>query len=78
MAIVSSSTRCLPPGETTTTAVDFLNRNGIPGENIILLALIAAPENLSRFCQRPSDIPIYVAAIDERLDEHDYIGAWYP
>jgi uracil phosphoribosyltransferase len=60
-------------GGTATAAVDLLNRNGIPDENIVFLALIAAPEGLARFRQSHPDIPIYVAAIDERLNDHDYI-----
>lgn len=60
-------------GGTATAAVDLLNRNGIPDENIVFLSLIAAPEGLARFRQSHPDIPIYVAAIDERLNDHDYI-----
>lgn len=60
-------------GGTATAAVDLLNRNGIPDENITFLALIAAPEGLTRFRQSHPGIPIYVAAIDERLNDHDYI-----
>jgi uracil phosphoribosyltransferase len=60
-------------GGTATAAVDLLNRNGVPDENITFLALIAAPEGLTRFRRSHPDIPIYVAAIDERLDAHDYI-----
>ena len=52
---------------------DVLNRNGVPDENITFLALLAAPEGLARFRQSHPGIPIYLAAVDERLDEHDYI-----
>jgi uracil phosphoribosyltransferase len=60
-------------GGTATAAVDLLNRNGIPDENVIFLSLIAAPEGLTRFRRSHPDLPIYVAAIDERLNDHDYI-----
>lgn len=60
-------------GGTATAAVDLLNRHGIPDENIVFLSLIAAPEGLTRFRQSHPDIPIYVAAIDTHLNDHDYI-----
>lgn len=60
-------------GGTATAAVDLLNRNDIPDENITFLALLAAPEGLTRFRQSHPGIPIYLAAVDERLNEHDYI-----
>lgn len=60
-------------GGTATAAVDLLNRKGVPDDNIVFLALIAAPEGLARFRQSHPDVPIYVAAVDERLNDHDYI-----
>lgn len=60
-------------GGTATAAVDLLNRNGVPDENITFLALIAAPEGLTRFRQSHPTIPIYLAAIDERLNDRNYI-----
>jgi uracil phosphoribosyltransferase len=63
----------LATGGTATASVDLLNRNGIPDEHIRVLALLAAPEGLTRFRRSLPDVPIYLAAVDERLDEHDYI-----
>ncbi len=63
----------LATGGTATASVDLLNRQGVPDENIRFLALLAAPEGLTRFRQSHPDIPIFVAAIDERLNDHDYI-----
>jgi len=60
-------------GGTASAAVDLLNRQGVADDRITFLALIAAPEGLARFRQSHPDLPIYVAAIDERLDAHDYI-----
>ena len=54
-------------------AADLLNRHGVPDENITFIALLAAPEGITRFRQSHPDIPIFLAAIDERLNEHDYI-----
>jgi len=63
----------LATGGTATAAVDLLNRKGVPDENISFLALIAAPEGLTQFRQSHPGIPIYLAAIDERLNDQDYI-----
>ena len=63
----------LATGGTATAAVDLLNRHGVPDENITFVALLAAPEGIARFRQGHPGIPIYLAAVDERLDEHDFI-----
>jgi uracil phosphoribosyltransferase len=34
---------------------------------------LAAPEGLQNFHEAHPDVPVYVAAVDERLDEHGYI-----
>ncbi|AOX43422.1 uracil phosphoribosyltransferase [Spiroplasma sp. NBRC 100390] len=41
--------------------------------NIKLVCLVAAPEGKGYIEQHHPDIDIYVAALDERLDEHGYI-----
>jgi uracil phosphoribosyltransferase len=63
----------LATGGTAAAAADLLNRHGVPDDNITFIALLAAPEGIARFRQSHSDIPIYLAAVDERLNEHDYI-----
>jgi uracil phosphoribosyltransferase len=35
--------------------------------------LVAAPEGIERLQQKHPDVDLYVAAIDERLDENGYI-----
>jgi uracil phosphoribosyltransferase len=37
------------------------------------VCLLAAPEGIEHFHQEHPDVPIFTAAIDERLDEHGYI-----
>lgn len=37
------------------------------------LFLVAAPEGISRITQNHPDVDIYVAAVDQRLNEHGYI-----
>ena len=38
-----------------------------------LVCLVAAPEGIAAFQTEHPDVPIYTAAIDERLNEHGYI-----
>ena len=41
--------------------------------SIKLVCLVAAPEGLEAFDREHSDVPVYTAAVDERLDDHGYI-----
>lgn len=41
--------------------------------SIKFLCLLAAPEGVTYFQQQHPDVPIYTAAIDDKLDEHGYI-----
>ncbi|MCS6857431.1 MAG: uracil phosphoribosyltransferase, partial [Sandaracinaceae bacterium] len=41
--------------------------------SIRFLCLIAAPEGLKVFHAHHPEVPVWCAAIDERLDEHGYI-----
>ena len=41
--------------------------------SIKLVCLVAAPEGLQAFDREHPDVPVYTAAVDERLDEHGYI-----
>ncbi len=52
-------------------AVDVLKQWG--AKRIKFLGLIAAPEGVQRLATAHPDVPIYLAAIDERLDDHAYI-----
>ncbi|NES96531.1 MAG: uracil phosphoribosyltransferase [Desertifilum sp. SIO1I2] len=42
-------------------------------KSIKFVCLLAAPEGLEHFQQEHPDVPIYTAAIDDKLDEHGYI-----
>ena len=37
------------------------------------LCLLAAPEGVERMREAHPDVPIFTAALDERLDDHGYI-----
>ena len=58
-------------GGTAIDAVKFLRENGI--KQIKFISIIAAPEGLKRFSEVYPDVEVYTAAIDERLDEKNYI-----
>ena len=52
-------------------AIDFIKQRG--GKNIAFMCLLAAPEGLEVLEKAHPDVDIYVAALDERLNEHAYI-----
>lgn len=61
----------LATGGSIVAAVDLLKQAGC--RRIKGLFLVAAPEGIARLQQAHPDVEIYVAAIDERLNEHGYI-----
>jgi uracil phosphoribosyltransferase len=52
-------------------AVDRLKECG--AKELRIVCLLAAPEGIASFQAMHPDVPIWTAAIDERLDEHGYI-----
>jgi uracil phosphoribosyltransferase len=54
-----------------TAAVDVLKEWG--ARRIKFLGLIAAPEGVKRLREAHPDVPIHLAALDERLNDHAYI-----
>jgi uracil phosphoribosyltransferase len=61
----------LATGNTTTSAVTSLKEAG--AKDIKLLCLLAAPEGVARVHEAHPDVPIFTAALDERLNEKGYI-----
>ncbi|MCW2924437.1 MAG: uracil phosphoribosyltransferase [Thermoleophilia bacterium] len=61
----------LATGGSVTVAVDALKRAG--AQRIKMLAILAAPEGIARLQADHPDVDIYVAGIDERLNEKGYI-----
>ena len=41
--------------------------------NLRFVCLLAAPEGVAKFIEAHPDVPIYTAAIDQRLNDHGYI-----
>ena len=60
-------------GYSAAHAVDVLRRRNVPAENILFLALVAAPEGVGVFQQAHPDVKLYVASLDSHLNEHAYI-----
>ena len=61
----------LATGGSAAAAIDFLKDKG--AENIKLVCLIAAPEGINMVQEKHPNVDIYVAAIDEKLNDHGYI-----
>ncbi len=52
-------------------AIDRLKERGV--SNLRFVCLVASPEGIERLKAQHPDVPIWTAAIDERLNEHGYI-----
>lgn len=61
----------LATANSAVAAVDRI-KNTHP-RSIKLLTLLAAPEGVASFHEHHPDVPIFTAAIDQRLDDHGYI-----
>ena len=61
----------LATGGTAVASVEILKRWGC--ERIKYLGLIAAPEGIQRLSSAHPDVPIHVAAVDEKLNDSGYI-----
>jgi len=60
-------------GNSAAHAVDVLLRNGVPADNILFLALVAAPEGMRTFNKSHPEVRVYVASLDDHLNDHAYI-----
>ncbi|SMO67267.1 uracil phosphoribosyltransferase [Melghirimyces algeriensis] len=61
----------LATGGSASEAIREIKQMG--AKNIKLMCLIAAPEGVQRVQKDHDDVDIYVAAVDEKLDENSYI-----
>ncbi|KJR47036.1 Uracil phosphoribosyltransferase [Desulfosporosinus sp. I2] len=61
----------LATGGSAAAAIRFLKDRG--AKNIKLMCLIAAPEGIQAVQKAHSDVDIFIAAVDEHLNEHGYI-----
>jgi uracil phosphoribosyltransferase len=60
-------------GHSAAHAVDVLKKRGVAADHIHFLALVAAPEGVAVFQSHHPDVPMYVAALDDYLNDHAYI-----
>ncbi|MBE6951704.1 MAG: uracil phosphoribosyltransferase [Ruminococcaceae bacterium] len=61
----------LATGGSAVAAIDFLKKHGC--KNIIMMNIIGCPEGIAAVQKAHPDVDIYMAACDERLNEHAYI-----
>ncbi len=61
----------LATGGSAVATVDILKKWGV--KKIKFVGILAAPEGIERLHNAHPDVPIHIAAIDERLNEHGYI-----
>ncbi|MBQ8537061.1 MAG: uracil phosphoribosyltransferase [Clostridia bacterium] len=61
----------LATGGSASAAITFIKKRGC--KNIRLVNLIAAPEGIARIQEDHPDVDIFVAGLDEKLNDHGYI-----
>ena len=61
----------LATGGSASAAIQFLKDDGV--KHIKLMSIIGAPEGVERMQKDHPDVDIYVAALDDHLNEHGYI-----
>ena len=61
----------LATGGSAMAAIDFLKKHGC--RNIIMMNVIGCPEGVKAVQDAHPDVEMYLAALDERLNEHAYI-----
>ena len=61
----------LATGGSASAAIQFLKDDGV--KHIKLMCIIAAPEGVERMQADHPDVDIYVAALDDHLNDHGYI-----
>ena len=61
----------LATGGSAIAAIDFLKKRGC--KNIIMMNIIGCPEGVAAVQEAHPDVELYLAAVDEKLNEHKYI-----
>ena len=61
----------LATGGSAIAAIDFLKQHGC--KNIIMMNIIGCPEGIQAVNEAHPDVDLYLAAIDEKLNDHAYI-----
>ena len=61
----------LATGGSAVAAIDFLKQRGC--KSIVMMNIIGAPEGVAAVQKAHPDVDIYLAALDEKLNDHAYI-----
>ena len=61
----------LATGGSAVAAIDFLKKHGC--KQIVMMNIIGCPEGVKRVTEAHPDVDIYMAACDEKLNDHAYI-----
>jgi uracil phosphoribosyltransferase len=61
----------LATGNSACAGTTLLKKRG--ARDIRFVCLLAAPEGIAKFQREHPDVPVWTAAIDERLNDHGYI-----
>ena len=61
----------LATGGSAVAAIDFLKKRGC--KNIIMMNIIGCPEGVKTVQEAHPDVDIYLASMDEKLNDHAYI-----
>ena len=61
----------LATGGSASAAIGFIKQHG--GRHIRLMCIIGAPEGADRVLKDHPDVDVFVAAMDEKLNDHGYI-----
>ena len=61
----------LATGGSAVAAIDFLKKHGC--RNITMMNVIGCPEGVQAVREAHPDVDMYLAAVDERLNDHKYI-----
>ena len=61
----------LATGGSAIAAIDFLKKRGC--KNIIMMNIIGCPEGVKAVQEAHPDVDLYLAAVDEKLNDHAYI-----
>ena len=61
----------LATGGSAVAAIDFLKKHGC--KNIIMMNIIGCPEGVAAVQKAHADVEMYLAAVDEKLNENAYI-----
>lgn len=61
----------LATGGSAAATLDAVKARGV--RNIVMLCIVTCPEGVAVIERKHPDVPLYAAAVDERLDERKYI-----